>query len=88
MVHRLEENVNSLVEKLMSDYKKERDIDIVEDFVHPNRDEIVKMIGQLQNIISQSSFSFHFSILKLMSISSLLTGMSGSFVPFLVMVIS
>jgi len=51
MVHRLEENVNSLVEKLMSDYKKERDIDIVEDFVHPNRDEIVKMIGQLQNII-------------------------------------
>lgn len=51
MAHRLEKNVNSLVEKLMSDYGQGRDIDVVEDFVHPNRDDIVKIITQLQNII-------------------------------------
>lgn len=51
MAHRLEKNVNNLVEKLMSDYGQGRDIDVVEDFHHPNRDDIVKIITQLQNII-------------------------------------
>lgn len=51
MAHRLENDVNSLVEKLMTDYEQGRDIDVVENFVHPNRDDIVKIITQLQNII-------------------------------------
>ena len=51
MAHRLEKSVNHLVETLMSDYELGRDIDVVEDFHHPNRDDIVKIITQLQNII-------------------------------------
>ena len=51
MAHRLERDVNSLVEKIMEDYEQERDIDVVENFEHPNRDDIVKIITQLQNII-------------------------------------
>lgn len=51
MAHRLEKDVNSLVEKIMADYEMGRDIDEVEDFVQPNRDDIIKIISQLQNII-------------------------------------
>lgn len=51
MAHRLEKDVNSLVEKIMADYELGRDIDEVEDFVHPNKDDIVKIITQIQNII-------------------------------------
>lgn len=51
MAHRLEKDVNYLVEKIMTDYEQGRDIDAVEDFVHPNRDDIIKIITQLQNII-------------------------------------
>ena len=51
MAHRLEKDVNNLVETIMKDYEQGRDIDAVEDFVHPNRDDIVKIITQLQNII-------------------------------------
>ena len=51
MGHRLESNVNQLVEKLMEDYSKGRDIDTVENFVQPNKDDIVKIITQIQNII-------------------------------------
>ena len=51
MAHRLEKDVNNLVEKIMADYEQGRDIDAVEDFVHPNKEEIVKILTQLQNII-------------------------------------
>lgn len=51
MAHRLEKNVNQLVEKLMADYELGRDIDVVESFVHPNKDDIIKVIVQIQNII-------------------------------------
>ncbi len=51
MGHRLENKVNDLVEKLMTDYSQGRDIDAVENFVHPNKDDIVKIITQIQNII-------------------------------------
>ena len=51
MPHRLENNVNHLVEKIMEDYQLGRDIDEVEDFVQPNKDDIVKIITQIQNII-------------------------------------
>ena len=51
MAHRLEKDVNNLVEKIMTDYEQGRDIDVVENFEHPNRDEIIKIIEQLQNII-------------------------------------
>jgi len=51
MAHRLEKDVNSLVEKIMADYEQGRDIDEAADFVHPNKDDIVKIITQIQNII-------------------------------------
>lgn len=51
MTHRLEKDVNHLVEKIMADYELGRDIDVVENFEHPNKDDIVKIIVQIQNII-------------------------------------
>ena len=51
MAHRLEKDVSNLIDKIMADYELGRDIDTVEDFVHPNRDDIIKIISQLQNII-------------------------------------
>mgnify|MGYP003294857786 CR=1 FL=1 len=51
MAHRLEKDVNGLVEKIMADYELGRDIDEAADFVHPNKDDIVKIITQIQNII-------------------------------------
>lgn len=51
MAHRLEGNINYLVEKIMADYDQGRDIDVVEEFMHPDKDDIVKIIYQLRNII-------------------------------------
>lgn len=51
MAHRLENDVNHLVEKIIADYELGRDIDVVENFVHPNKDDIVKIIDQIRNII-------------------------------------
>ena len=51
MAHRLEKDVNRLVESIMEDYEHGRDIDVVENFVQPNKDDIVKIITQIQNMI-------------------------------------
>ena len=51
MVHRLEGNIRYLVDQIMADYEQGRDIDVVEEFMHPDKDEIVKMIYQIRNII-------------------------------------
>ena len=51
MAHRLEKDVNRLVESIMEDYEHGRDIDVVENFVQPNKDDIVKIIAQIQNMI-------------------------------------
>lgn len=51
MAHRLEGNINYLVDKLMADYEQGRDIDVVKDFMHPDKDDIVKIIYQIRNII-------------------------------------
>ena len=51
MAHRMEKDVNSLVETIMEDYEHGRDIDVVENFVQPNKDDIVKIIAQIQNMI-------------------------------------
>ncbi|MDD6207260.1 MAG: serine O-acetyltransferase [Clostridiales bacterium] len=51
MAHRLEKDVTSLVETIIEDYEQGRDIDVVENFMHPNKDEIIKIISQIQNII-------------------------------------
>ena len=51
MPHRLENDVNKLVEKLINDYGQTRDIDIVETFMPPSRDDIVKIIDQIRSII-------------------------------------
>lgn len=51
MAHRLEGNINNLVDKIMTDYEQGRDIDVVKDFMHPDKDDIVKIIYQIRNII-------------------------------------
>lgn len=51
MAHRLEGNINNLVDKIMADYEQGRDIDVVEEFMHPDKDDIVKIIYQIRNII-------------------------------------
>lgn len=51
MAHRLEGYINNLVDKIMTDYDQGRDIDDVKDFMHPDKDDIVKIIYQIRNII-------------------------------------
>ena len=51
MAHRLEGNINNLVNTIMQDYEQGRDIDVVKDFMHPDKDTIVKIIYQIRNII-------------------------------------
>lgn len=51
MAHRLEKDVNHLVNKIITDYEQGRDIDAVETFMHPNKDDIIKIIAQIRNII-------------------------------------
>ena len=53
-MHRLENDVNRLVDRLMTDYEKGRDIDVIDGVTPPDQDEIVKMIYQLRNIIFPS----------------------------------
>ncbi|MBQ8302703.1 MAG: serine acetyltransferase [Clostridia bacterium] len=55
-MHRLENDVNRLVDRLMTDYEKGRDIDVIDGVTPPDKDEIVKMIYQLRNIIFPSYF--------------------------------
>ena len=52
----LEVRVNGLVDTLISDYGKGRDIDIAEAFIPIDRQEIVKIIDQLRSIIFPGYF--------------------------------
>lgn len=56
MTHRLENDVNQLVEKIMVDYEQGRDIDLVETFLPPNKDDIIKIIDQIRSIIFPGYF--------------------------------
>ena len=56
MAHRLESDVNRLVNSIISDYDKERDIDLVETFMPPNKDTLVKIIYQIRSIIFPGYF--------------------------------
>lgn len=51
MAHRLEKDINYLIEKIIADYDQKMDIDVVEDCIYPNKDAIVKIIAQIRNII-------------------------------------
>ena len=51
MAHRLEGNITNLVDTIMADYEQGRDIDVVKDFMHPDKDDVVKIIYQIRNII-------------------------------------
>ena len=52
MNHRLEKEVNQLVEAIIEDYDKGRDIDdVIENFTNPNKDDIIKILDQLRNVI-------------------------------------
>ena len=51
MEHRLESDVNRIIEKITADYEQGRDIDLVETFMPPNSDDIVKILEQLRSII-------------------------------------
>lgn len=56
MAHRLENDVNNIIEKVIADYGKNRDIDIVETFMPPNKAVIIKIIEQIQSIIFPGYF--------------------------------
>lgn len=49
MTDRLEDDMNNLVTKIMLDYEKRNDI--AENFSYPNKEEIIKIIFQIRNII-------------------------------------
>lgn len=51
MAHRLEKDVNRLIEKIAEDYEQGRDIDLVETFMPPSSDDIIKILEQLRSII-------------------------------------
>ncbi len=56
MTHRLENDVNRLVDNIIADYDNKRDIDIVETFMPPNKDAVVKVIYQIRSIIFPGYF--------------------------------
>lgn len=51
MAHRLENDVNRLIKNIITDYDQGRDVDIVETFMPPNKDDIIKIIDQIRSII-------------------------------------
>ena len=52
MNHRLEKEVNQLVEAIIEDYDNGSDIDdVIENFTNPNKDDIIKILDQLRNVI-------------------------------------
>lgn len=51
MIHRLEKDINLLVENLVEDYQQGRDIDVSDTFAPPSKDDIIKIILQIRNII-------------------------------------
>ena len=42
MSRRLENDINHLVDSILTDYEQERDIDIVDAFLPPDKDDIIK----------------------------------------------
>lgn len=56
MIHRLENDVNRLVDDILEDYGKNRDIDMVETFMPPNKDAIIKIIYEIRSIIFPGYF--------------------------------
>ena len=51
MPHRLEHEINHIIEKIEEDYGRGRDIDTIENFAHPQRDCIIKILNQIRNMI-------------------------------------
>lgn len=56
MSHRLENDINHLVDSILADYEQERDIDIVDAFLPPNKDDIIKIIDQIRSILFPGYF--------------------------------
>lgn len=56
MAHRLEIKINQLVENILADYSLGRDIDLTDNSMYPSRDDIIKIIFQLRNIVFPSYF--------------------------------
>ena len=56
MTHRLENNINRLVDSLMTDYGLGRDIDSINPFSHPHKKTVVELIEKLRSIIYPGIF--------------------------------
>ena len=52
----IDERLGELAEQILSDYSKGRDIDRYDGFMQPDKDVIIRMIGQLQNVIFPGFF--------------------------------
>ena len=55
-MHKLEENVNLLTKKILSDYQGNRTIDEVKTFDHPDNEDIVNIIESLRRIVFPGYF--------------------------------
>ena len=51
MAHRLENQINELLESVISDYEKGRDIDNLNDCPPPNKEEVIKTVDKIRNIL-------------------------------------
>ncbi|WP_024859760.1 serine O-acetyltransferase EpsC [Ruminococcus flavefaciens] len=55
-MHKLEDNINSLTQKILMDYNGNRTIDEVKTFDHPDNDDIVGIIESLRRIVFPGYF--------------------------------
>ena len=56
MAHKLEEQINSLVDAYLADYAQGKDIDKVDSFDHPDKETIVDILNKLQRIVFPGFF--------------------------------
>ena len=55
-MHKLEENINTLTKKILSDYKENRTIDEDKAFDHPDNEDIVEIIEALRKLVFPGYF--------------------------------
>ena len=56
MAHKLEEQINALVDTYLEDYAQGKDIDKVDSFDHPDKETIVDILNKLQRIVFPGFF--------------------------------
>lgn len=55
-MNKLEYEINGLIENILSDYEKDRDIDNINTFDHPQKEIIIEMVEKIRNIVFPGYF--------------------------------